>query len=231
MRRYEFDSTKGRKETALSDAIDKFLKSEGLLEVSREKLCPLIWAEVVGTWYGNFTRVTRVRDGIVYIRCDSAPRANQLQLDAPQIVKNLNERLGGNYIQELRPSSTGTASTTLSVAANQQPDAPTDEQLQAIELEPDAINHIRDTANEVDDEDLREQLQRVLVTQARLRIWQAQHGYTRCAKCGGYYPGKRETCIACDPPIAPSQAGGELGLSKYGKDGGGAGKADGNSTG
>ena len=99
-----------RRVSSLGDALDGFLKSRKLLDVSREKLCPLIWGDVVGDWYNRFTQVSRVHDGIVFVRCDSAPRAHQLQLDAPRIIEQMKELLGEKYVKELRPSSTGSAS-------------------------------------------------------------------------------------------------------------------------
>ena len=204
----------GRPAKSLAEALDGFLKSAGLLEVSREKLCPLVWGEVVGAWYRRFTHITRVRDGVVYVRCDSAPRANQLQLDAPQIIERLNERLGGDYIREIRASSTGTGHPAQRAAAAAEADAPTDADLDAIELDQAEVERIRAAVAKVAEE-LRESIERILVDQAKLRVWQAGQGYTRCKGCGGYYRGGREYCYACDPPSPPPRAGGEEGLSPY----------------
>jgi len=218
VRDMDFDDHNTKPATSLGEALEQFLKTQGLMELSREKLCPLVWGEVVGDWYSSFTHVTRVRDGIAWIKCDSAPRANQLQLDAPDIIVRLNHRLGGNYIKELRPSSTGPARPVITGAADPEPTAPSDGDLDAIELETGTLAHIKATAQEIPDEDLRESLERILVNQAKLRVWQAQHGYTKCKRCGAYSLGERQFCLACDPLPRPSQAGGEEGLSKYSDD-------------
>jgi len=208
---------KGRTPKSLGDALDRFLRSEGLLEVSREKLCPLIWAEVVGAWYARFTRITRVREGVVFVRCDSAPRANQLQLDAPGIIERLNERLGGDYISELRPSSTGTAKKTPEWAEDSSPTPPTDEELEAIQLDPAEVERIRSRAAQLEDDELRAGLERILLRRARLRVWQSEHGFKQCPGCGEYFRGTREYCYACRPAPPPPREGGEEGLSPYRK--------------
>lgn len=205
----------GRPTSPLGDALAGFLKSEGLLEVAREKLCPLIWAEVVGAWYARFTRITRVRDGIVFVRCDSAPRAHQLQLDAPAIIARLNERLGADYIRELRPSSTGSPRQVPDWDEDDGPDPPTDQELAAIELDQTEVLAIRAKAAELEDQELRAGLERILLRRARLQIWQRDHGFTRCPDCGGYYPGSRPYCYACRPAPPPPREGGEEGLSPY----------------
>ena len=211
----DFDDRKTKPATSLGEALNKFLKAQGLMEMSREKLCPIVWGEVVGDWYNSFTHVTRVRDGIAWIKCDSAPRANQLQLDAPDIIIQLNRRLGGNYIKELRPSSAGSERPVIRGSDNLRPDTPSEGDLAAIELETETLGRIKATAQEVAEEDLRESLERILVNQAKLRIWQARHGYTKCKRCGAYSADDREFCLACAPLPRPSQAGGEEGLSKY----------------
>ena len=211
----EFNDHTTKPIASLRDALNKFLKSQGLMEMSREKQCPVVWAEVVGDWFSRHTHVTRVRDGIAWIKCDSAPRANQLQLEAPDIIVKLNRRLGGNYIKELRPSSTGSERPIIRGADNPEPDTPSDGDLDAIDLDTETLAHIKAIAQEVAEEDLRKSLERILVNQAKLRVWQARHGYTKCKKCGAYSPEKNDLCLACDPPPRPTQAGGEEGLSKY----------------
>lgn len=193
-----------RPAASLGDALDGFLRQTGLLEVSREKLCPLIWGEVVGKWYSRFTSVTRVRHGIVYVRCDSAPRANQLQLDAPAIIERLNERLGGSFVEEIRPSSAGTgADPGQEAALPELAPAPTEAELAAIELAPEELERIRGKVEGLSDERVRQRIEQILIKQAKARRWQAEHGYKRCPTCGGYFLGGGDHCLACRPPPRP----------------------------
>ena len=189
---------------SLGEALETFLRETGLLETSREKLCALLWGEVAGRWYARFSAVTRVADGIVYVRCDSAPRASQLQLDAPEIIRRLNERLGCDLVKEVRPSSAGSARAEPIEA--DRPDllsAPTEAELKVIELTPGECERIRAQVQDLADEGLRERIEAVLLTQAKVRRWQADHGYTRCEGCGAYFAGSGRFCMACRPPPRP----------------------------
>jgi len=77
------------------------------------------------------------------------------------------------------------------------------------------VARIRAKVAELEDEELRPGLERILLRRARLRVWQREHGFTQCAGCGGYFPGRREYCYACKPAPAPPREGGEEGLSPY----------------
>jgi len=185
-------------------ALEGFLREAGLLKVSREKLCAVIWSEVAGTWYARFTAVTRVADGILYVRCDSAPRAQQLQLDAPEIIRRLNERLGGELVKEIRPSSAGSAHEKSSLPRPPQaPPAPTEAELALLELSAEELERVRAEAQQVKDPKLRERVEAILIKQTRVRRWQADHGYTRCEGCGAYITAERRFCLACRPPPPP----------------------------
>lgn len=189
---------------SLGEALETFLRDTGLLETSREQLCALLWGEVAGQWYARFSAVTRVADGIVYVRCDSAPRANQLQLDAPEIMRRLNERLGCNFVREIRPSSAGSASVEpVSARRPELQAAPTEAELEAIELTPGECERMRAQVEDLADAGVRERVEAVLVTQAKARRWQADHGYTECEGCGGYFAGSGRFCLACRPPPRP----------------------------
>ncbi len=189
---------------SLGEALETFLRETGLLDTSREKLCALVWGEVAGQWYARFSAVTRVSDGVVYVRCDSAPRANQLQLDAPEIIRRLNERLGCDLVKEIRPSSAGSASVEpVRARRHELPAAPTEAELDAIELTPAECERIRAEVEDLADEGLRQRVEAVLLTQAKARRWQAEHGYTRCESCGAYFVGTGRFCLACRPPPAP----------------------------
>lgn len=196
-----------RPAASLGDALDGFLRETGLLEVSREKLCAVIWGEVVGKWYARFTAVTRVHRGVVYVRCDSAPRANQLQLDAPKIIERLNDRLGGECVKEIRPSSAGIGSGhKLRPELPDLPAAPTEAELEAIAIAAEELERIRAKVKPLADEQIRERIEAMLVKQARVRRWQAEHGYSCCEVCGAYFMGGGRFCLACRAPVRPRVA-------------------------
>jgi len=197
------------------EALSAFLKRDGLLEKSRDAFCAYLWPQVAGAWYARHSFVTSVRDGVVNVRCDSAPRAQQLQLDAPEIIARLNERLGERYVREIRPSSAGVGRRKPPPTAEpREPEFPTDEELAEIRVPPERIEQILELAQGLEGP-LRRRLEEVMLLQARLDIWRRDHGWVRCPGCGAYHLDSDDYCLACRPLERPSNAGGEEGLSAF----------------
>ncbi|MGD9494684.1 MAG: DUF721 domain-containing protein [Armatimonadota bacterium] len=209
------DHRRANRPVPLPEALNAVLRTRGLLEASQEELCAFLWREAAGEWYGRHTHVTSMRDGILNVRCDSAPRAQQLQLDAPEIIRRLNERLGDEVVREIRPSSAGVGARREPAGAElEEPSFPTEEELAAVEVPPEEIQAILECVSRFEGE-LRHRLEEMMLLQARVRAWQSRHGWWRCPGCGSYDRGPREYCLACRPPAPPSNAGGEEGLSAF----------------
>ncbi len=199
----------------LPHVLNAVLRSCGLYEAAREELCAFLWREVAGEWYARHSYVTSVRDGVVNVRCDSAPRAQQLQLDAPEIIKRLNERLGEEFVREIRPSSAGVWRRRGEVTfAPEEPEFPTPEELAEIEITPEEAQEILECVAEFE-EPIRGRLEEIMLKQARVRAWQRAHGWRRCPECGVYHRADSEYCLACRPPEPPGNPGGEEGLSAF----------------
>lgn len=199
-----------------SQALQAYLKSAGLLEQSREGLCALLWPEVAGEWYARHTYVTSVRGPVVYVRCDSAPRAEQMQMDSPDIIKRLNEALGEDAIKEIRPSSAGIGRDISDVDTYEpdEPPAPSEEELAEIRVPPDRIQEILELASDLEGE-MANRLESLLLAQEKLDIWRSQHGYSQCPACGAWHLDREDYCLSCRPAEPPSNAGGEEGLSAF----------------
>lgn len=200
---------------SLSDLLSSLLGRRGLAPAARDELCALYWNEVAGEWYARHCYVTSVRDGVLNVHCDSAPRAQQLQLDAPEIIRRLNERLGAEVVREIRPSSAGIKRTPEVVVVDEEPEEwPSPEELDRIPVSPEDARWILETVEHLEEPE-RGRLERAMLAQVRLRTWQAAHGWRPCPGCGAMVRGEREYCLACRPPEPPSNAGGEDGLSNY----------------
>ncbi len=190
--------------TQLAPILDRYLARHGILHKSREILAAVVWAEVVGPWYSQHTTVTRVSDGVLTVQCDSAPRAQQLQLDSDRILEKLNQRLGGNFIKEIRATSgrlgrgrqpgTGAGGTREAALP----------ELQAQPLAPDQEQAIDDTAAQIADPELRERFVRVMRNFYRLEWWKQAHDYQRCPRCGRLIE-QGEKCAICNPSKQPQQ--------------------------
>ncbi len=200
---------------SLTEALNALLESRGLLEASREEMVAFVWREVAGEWYARHTHVTSARDGVVHVRCDSAPRAQQLQLDAPEVIGRLNRRLGEEFVREIRPSSAGVGRRReAAVAEPGEPLSPTEEELAEIQVPPDDIRDILERVGDFE-RPVRHRLEEIMLLQARARVWQREHGWRRCPGCGVYHLDSPEYCLACRPADRPTNAGGEEGLSAF----------------
>lgn len=201
--------------TDLNTVVNAYLASADLLERSREGLCAFVWSKVAGKWYADHSYVTSVRDGVVNVRCDSAPRANQLQLDSPEIILRLNEEIGEEYVRMIRASSAGIdRRNDVEVVEDKPPAMPTQEELAKIRLPADVIEQILKCAEKAAPE-FRDRLESIMLAQARVDIWRREHGFARCEECGTLHPEIDDYCLACRPLDPPVNAGGEEGLSAF----------------
>lgn len=202
--------------TELSHALKTFMKSAGLLDESREAMCMVAWPRVAGEWYARHTHVVSLRGRTLYVRCDSAPRAQQMQLDAPDIIRRINEALGEELVDEIRPSSAlvGRGVADPMPARSESPEAPSPEELDAIRVPPERIQEILELVSDVEGE-MRERLERLLLAQAKLEIWRSEHGFVQCPGCGAWHLESPDWCLSCHPRERPSQAGGDEGLSAF----------------
>ncbi len=199
---------KGRsgKVSDLSSMLHGYFADHSLLAKSREMLAAFVWAEAVGPWYAQHTQVTRVKDGTVMVHCDSAPRAQQLQLDSVEILRQLNERLGGEYVKEIRAAS---AQVGFGGAHHQLPPEEVEEfpeaaELAALEVPEDQAELIAALAEKLEAKQLRESFTAAMYNFARLQQWRRAQGYQPCARCGRLVaPGQK--CSVCYVGRVPQQ--------------------------
>lgn len=191
--------------STLQAALDKFLRRHGLLRMSRESLVAVLWPEVVGPWYAAHTRVLYVDKGVVTVRCDSAARAQQLQLDSEPIIQALNERIGPRTVKELRPSSGGISRAEAEWEDTAPLPWPSRTELDAIELERSERSRAEGVLAEVTEPALRAVAMSVLLRQRKLQRWLRAHGYLPCRGCGGLIEPGRSLCKGCDPGDTPAQ--------------------------
>lgn len=202
----------------LKDALDSLLRQRGLLKVSREALVPVLWPQVVGPWYARHTRVVRVDDGVVTVKCDSASRAQQLQLDARRIIEALNERLESKAVREIR-ASTGAISRReppVQAAEARAPEGPAQWELEAMALTSNEARWVESVAACIEEGPLRDQARRLLVNQCKVDRWKVEHGYRPCELCGVLVRPGVKRCRSCDPGRVPAQGTHEIPDTEYG---------------
>ena len=190
----------------VTEILGEYFAEHGLLAKSQEMLAAFVWAEVVGPWYAQHTQVTRIKDGVLMVHCDSAPRAQQLQLDSAFILQNLNQRLGGEFIREIRAASgrvgRGRPDPTLYEAPGEE--LPSAAELARFELSGEESEIIAGLSQKLEDEALRRRFAAAMQNFCRLQQWRRAQGYQPCRQCGRLVaPGRR--CPVCFPGRMPQQ--------------------------
>ena len=200
----------GKKRSArtsdVGEMLTDYMADHGLLAKSREMLAAFVWAEVVGEWYAQHTQVTQIRDGVLIVQCDSAPRAQQLQLDSDYIKEKLNKRLDGSFIREIRATSSrvGRGRPTPTTAEAEDEPLPSPAELAQLQVPQQDVDFIRALAEKMDDEGLQRQFSAAMTNFCRLQQWRRAQGYQPCAKCGRLVP-PDQRCPVCRPGRIPQQ--------------------------
>jgi hypothetical protein len=196
--------------TGLSDAIEKYLRGHGLVVAGRQCMVGAVWPEVVGEWYARHTQVLRSEGGVVTVWCDSAARAQQLQLDSARIVATLNERLGPRAVKEIRPSSGGIRQLGGVAPAAGELAGPAPGEIKRMELTEEERASVEAAAAALEDAALRRVFARVLGKELLVRRWKREHGYVGCPGCGTLVPPGSGLCMGCNPGRVPMQGSSDV---------------------
>lgn len=184
--------------TPLGVALEDLLARREARVRVKERLAALVWRECVGDFYAERTLVTRVERGIMWVWCNSPALAHQLSLDAEEIIRRLNAQLAGDYVKEIRPTTTGRrrAQAAVEVGPPRTP-RPTRAELEAVRLLPREVEVIDTEAAQIEDEGLRERFRAAAIAQRKAQKWRAAHGYTACRHCGWLTPPPLKHCTKC----------------------------------
>ncbi|GAA1350069.1 DUF721 domain-containing protein [Falsarthrobacter nasiphocae] len=100
-RRGEADSYYGRDPQGISRIFDRFLSERGWKQPIAVGGVLARWSELVGKDIAEHCRAESFENSTVHVRCDTTAWATNLRLMAPEIVRQLNERLGDGVVTRL----------------------------------------------------------------------------------------------------------------------------------
>ena len=86
----------------ITDALVSFLRESGLEQSVLEVQIEEVWPRVMGTMINKMTRSVEVKDGMLYVRVNSAALKAQLFENRFELVRKLNEAVGANVIKDCR---------------------------------------------------------------------------------------------------------------------------------
>lgn len=90
------------KSVSITDALVGFLRENGLEQSVLEVQIEEVWPQVMGDVVNKLTRSVEVKDGVLYVRVNSAALKAQLFENRFELVRKLNEAVGAQAIRDCR---------------------------------------------------------------------------------------------------------------------------------
>ena len=87
---------------SIGDALITYLREKGLEQSVLDVQIEEVWPKVMGDVVNQLTRKVEVKDGVLYVRVNSAALKTQLFENRFELVRKLNEAVGANAIRDCR---------------------------------------------------------------------------------------------------------------------------------
>lgn len=168
-------------------AVQAVLQSQELAQALRPHLAKARWAEVVGPQVAGVTQVEKVQNGSeLVVRVKNSVWANELILLKADMLRRLNQALGGKVLTDIHFKASGlrrdkAAPVSPTVPA---PEAPSEEELARVVLSPEARARVESAVQGITQEELRGRIRRTLMRAARTEQWKRDHDWMPCLRCG-----------------------------------------------
>ena len=176
-------------------AVEGYLKSQELAAALRPHLAKAHWAEVVGPQVAGVTQVEAVRSGVLFVRVKNSVWANELTLLKDDMVRRLNQKLGGRVLTDIHFKASGLAKSKTKAGLFVSP-APTAGELAKVPVSKAAAARIDAKLASVTDDALRGRIRDVMLRAARTEEWKRRQGWPVCVRCGAL----------SEPPPVPDDA-------------------------
>ena len=168
-------------------AVNALLQSQDLARALRPHMAKTCWADVVGPQVAGVTQVERVQNGTeLVVRVKNSVWANELVLLKGDMLRRLNQTLGGKVLTDIHFKAGGLsrAKKTVDRPGPAVPDAPSEDALSRVGLSPEARMRIEKAVSGIKQEEWRDRIRRALTRAARTEQWKREHGWRPCARCG-----------------------------------------------
>jgi predicted nucleic acid-binding Zn ribbon protein len=133
-----------------------------------------------------------VQAGTLIVSTRSSGWCQEFSFQKVTILRRYRERLGKEFIKDLRFVVGPVRGVTNSLARQ----APPEEEVRRIQLSPPEIERIR-KASETGDMELGQAIRRALTHEAQLHRWHLEHGARECPRCHAAYRSSQKLCPAC----------------------------------
>ncbi len=87
---------------SIADVLNIYLRETGLEKTVLEDKVVTLWPEIMGDTVARLTRIVEVRNGMLIVHISSAALKAQLFECRFDLVKKINDAVGGNAIRDVR---------------------------------------------------------------------------------------------------------------------------------
>jgi len=180
-------------------AVEGFFKSQELAQALRPHMAKARWAKLVGPQVAKVTQVEAARNGILFVRVEAGPWANEIMWLKDDILRRLNLELGGQVLKEIH----FTAGSLEKIEPEAQPiTAPADGELTKIALSKAAAVRVEAALVDITDDGLRGRIRDIMLRAARTEEWKRRQGWRVCGRCGALsepsaVPAAAPLCTVC----------------------------------
>ncbi|NNC82581.1 MAG: DUF721 domain-containing protein [Flavobacteriales bacterium] len=87
---------------SLGEAIEYYLRSTKMYKRFQEQEVLKNWPDVMGPAIANHTRDIQMKDGVLYVRLDSAVLRKELEMSREKVVRMMNESTGYQVINTIK---------------------------------------------------------------------------------------------------------------------------------
>ncbi|MCL5284080.1 MAG: DUF721 domain-containing protein [Armatimonadetes bacterium] len=141
------------------------------------------WSQVVGPAAAAATEAENVKNGILFVRTKSSVWSHELNLHKSHLLNELNNRLGGHFIQEIVFRAKGIKSEQSENVETE----PTEEELANLYLTPEERNQLDREMVKLNlpaESELVEKMRNGIERQIKLKAWRLANGWRICPECG-----------------------------------------------
>lgn len=87
---------------SISQALVAYIRESGLEQSVLDVQIEEVWPKVIGETVRKLTRSVEVRDGVLYVRVNSAALKTQLFENRFELIRKLNEAVGAPALKDCR---------------------------------------------------------------------------------------------------------------------------------
>lgn len=87
---------------SISQALVAYIRESGLEQSVLDVQIEEVWPKVMGETVRKLTRSVEVRDGVLYVRVNSAALKTQLFENRFELIRKLNEAVGATALKDCR---------------------------------------------------------------------------------------------------------------------------------